>query len=71
MMQRPIPKPTPCNERGHLIEKAGCYALRREDGSETWLELDVIPHHLVDSLVQLSGRRFAAELIEVYAIGPV
>jgi hypothetical protein len=70
MMQRPSPKPTPCSERGHLIEKSGCYALRREDGTETWLELDAIPHHLIDSFVQLSGRRFASELIEVNAIGP-
>ncbi len=70
MNNHPGQVPTPCSERGRLIEKSGCFALRREDGTEMWLELETIPHHLVNSLVTVSGRRFPAQLIEVDAIGP-
>ena len=70
MTQRVIPRPTPCSERGHLIAKSGCYALRKSDGTEVWLELDAIPHHLVDSLVEVSGGLFPANLIEVELIRP-
>ena len=63
--------PVPCNEQGQLIAKLGCYALRREDGQEIWLEMDAIPHHLIECPVHISGKRFAGDLIEVELIGPL
>ena len=63
--------PVPCHEKGQLIAKLGCYALRRDDGKEIWLELDAIPHHLIERPVHISGRRFAGDLIEVELIGPL
>jgi hypothetical protein len=63
-------EPSPCSAQGRLISKSGCYALRRDDGSEAWLEMDSIPLHLVDSLVYVSGTLFPSDLIEVNMIGP-
>jgi hypothetical protein len=62
--------PMPCRERGNLISKNGCYALRREDGREIWLEMDMIPLHLLDHLVNVEGARYPSDLIAVRAIGP-
>lgn len=59
-----------CCERGEFVTKAGCYALRRPDGAEFWLELDRIPMHLIDQPVQVEGTRFPPDLIAVTAIGP-
>jgi hypothetical protein len=64
-------EPTACSAEGRLISKSGCYALRRADGSEAWLEMDSIPLHLIDSHVFVSGRLFPADLIEVEMIGPI
>ncbi|MFS0735512.1 DUF5818 domain-containing protein [Sphingomonas sp. 1P06PA] len=59
-----------CHERGRLVMKGECYALRRDDGVEFWLEMDRIPQHLIDRPVIVEGTRFATTLISVALIGP-
>jgi hypothetical protein len=60
-----------CATTGTLIFKDHCYALRQEDGAETWLELDLSPAHLIDRLVQVEGVRHARQFICVARIGPI
>jgi hypothetical protein len=59
-----------CQQTGWLIVKDGCFALRCEDGGEFWLEMDRIPHHLVDEVVNVVGILFGTSLIAVEGIGP-
>lgn len=59
-----------CRETGLLIFKDYCYALRRSDGSELWLEMDRIPCHLTDRPVRIEGRLFGRNLMSVDRIGP-
>jgi|KBSSwiStaDraftv2_1062776.scaffolds.fasta_scaffold01999_13 hypothetical protein len=64
-------RPLPCNEVGTLIFKDHCYALRRADGAEMWLEMDRVPTHLIDQAVQIEGATYSQNLICVDRIGPV
>ena len=59
-----------CRHTGWLIVKNSCFALRCEDGDEFWLEMDRIPHHLIDQLVNIDGVMFGTSLIAVEGIGP-
>lgn len=59
-----------CRRSGRLISKTGCFALRCEDGGEYWLEMDRIPHHLIDERVNIDGIMFGKSLIAVQGIGP-
>lgn len=59
-----------CHQVGWLILKNSCFALRSEDGDEYWLEMDRIPHHLIDERVTLDGVWFGSKLIAVDGIGP-
>lgn len=59
-----------CRERGSLVMKGGCYALRCDDGAEFWLEMDRIPLHLLDRMVTVEGSRYQRNLISVDVIGP-
>lgn len=59
-----------CHQTGWLILKNGCFALRCEDGGEFWLEMDRIPHHLIDERVNVDGVMFGTSLIAVEGIGP-
>ena len=59
-----------CRETGRLIAKNSCFALRCEDGGEYWLEMDRIPHHLIDMRVAVDGVMFGKSLIAVDGIGP-
>jgi len=59
-----------CRHIGWLIAKSNCFALRCEDGGEYWLEMDRIPHHLVDQRVNIDGVMFGTSLIAVEGIGP-
>jgi len=59
-----------CRETGRLIAKDSCFALRCEDGGEYWLEMDRIPHHLIDQRVNIDGVMFGQSLIAVEGIGP-
>jgi hypothetical protein len=63
-------EPGACRETGVLIFKDYCYALRRDDGKELWLEMDRIPCHLTDTPVEVEGRLFGADLVSVERIGP-
>lgn len=63
------PRPS-CRRSGRLISKYGCFALRCEDGGEYWLEMDRIPHHLIDQRVNIDGVMFGKSLIAVEGIGP-
>ena len=63
--------PSPCQAVGTLIFKDHCYALRREDGAEMWLEMDVAPTHLLDHSVRVEGGLYAPKLICVDWIGPI
>ena len=58
------------HQTGRLIVKNNCFALRCEDGGEFWLEMDRIPHHLIDLLVNIDGELFGTSLIAVDGIGP-
>lgn len=60
----------PCHERGRLVMKGACYALRRDDGVEFWLEMDRIPQHLIDRPVVVRGTRYPTALISVAMIAP-
>ena len=60
-----------CCETGLLIFKDYCYALRRDDGKEFWLEMDRIPTHLTDTPVEVKGKLFGPDLVSVERIGPV
>ncbi len=59
-----------CRETGLLIFKDYCYALRRNDGKEFWLEMDRIPCHLTDSPVRVEGQLYGSDLVSVERIGP-
>ena len=59
-----------CQQTGWLIVKNSCFALRCEDGDEYWLEMDRIPHHLIDERVHIDGTLFGSSLISVDGIGP-
>lgn len=59
-----------CRQTGELIYKQWCYALRREDGSEIWLEMDRIPLHLVERQVMVEGIVYGGEVLSVERIGP-
>ncbi len=59
-----------CRQTGWLIVKNSCFALRCEDGGEYWLEMDRIPHHLIDERVNIDGVMFGTSLIAVDGIGP-
>ena len=59
-----------CCETGLLLFKDYCYALRRDDGVELWLEMDRIPSHLTEHPVRVDGRRYGSDLISVERIGP-
>ena len=59
-----------CHQTGRLIAKNNCFALRCEDGGEYWLEMDRIPHHLIDQKVNIDGVMFGKLLIAVEGIGP-
>ena len=59
-----------CRQTGELIYKQWCYALRREDGSEIWLEMDRIPLHLVEQQVMVEGVVYGDEVLSVERIGP-
>lgn len=78
-MENSIAKPKPtagvkasvrCRQTGELIYKQWCYALRRQDGSEIWLEMDRIPLHLVEQQVLVEGVVYGGEVISVERIGP-
>ena len=60
-----------CRQTGRLIAKNSCFVLRCEDGGEFWLEMDRIPHHLIDQHVNIDGVLFGKSLIAVAGIGPV
>ncbi|MFT3966958.1 MAG: DUF5818 domain-containing protein [Sphingobium sp.] len=62
--------PSPCEAVGTLIFKDHCYALRRDDGAEMWLELDRAPAHLIDHPVRVEGELYSQKLICVDRIGP-
>lgn len=49
----------PFDETGTLIFKNHCYALRRTDGAEMWLELDRSPVHLLDRPVRIQGKFYS------------
>jgi hypothetical protein len=57
-----------CSESGRLISKDSCYALRRGDGTDIWLEMDQIPLHLVDRKVRIEGELYGRQLIQVELI---
>ena len=59
-----------CRETGLLIFKDYCYALRRKDGVELWLEMDRIPCNLTDQPVRVEGKLFGRDLVSVERIGP-
>jgi hypothetical protein len=59
-----------CRRTGRLIAKNSCFALDCEDGGEYWLEMDRIPHHLIDQRVNIDGVLFGKSLIAVDGIGP-
>lgn len=71
MVQDKSAQPSPCQAVGTLIFKNHCYALRDEDGAETWLELDMAPAHLIDHAVRVEGELYAHSHIWVDRIGPV
>jgi len=71
MPDMPAAQTSVCATTGTLIFKDHCYALRQDDGAETWLELDLSPVHLIDRLVQVEGVRHARQFICVERIGPV
>ena len=64
-----LPIHSSCRETGSFVAKGGCYALRRDDGAEFWLEMDRIPLHLLDRQVLIEGERYS-NLICVEVIGP-
>jgi hypothetical protein len=55
---------------GRLIARNHCFALECEDGGEYWLEMDIVPQHLVDQQVRIEGRIYGSSLIAVEGIGP-
>lgn len=59
-----------CRQTGRLVAKSNCFALQCEDGREYWLEMDRIPHHLIDHRVKIDGVMFGKTLIAVEGIGP-
>lgn len=63
--------PCACRETGVLIFKDYCYALRRDDGVELWLEMDRIPSHLTERAVSVEGKLYGSDLVSVERIGPV
>ncbi len=63
-------KHRPCHETGRLISKSNCFALACEDGGEYWLEMDLIPQHLLDQRVHIDGVMIGSSLITVNGIGP-
>jgi Protein of unknown function (DUF5818) len=65
-----IREPFLCSETGLLFAKQACLALRRQDGSELWLEMDRIPSHLIDQFVRIEGRFYHPDLVSVDLIGP-
>lgn len=70
MQETDIKERKACCETGLLVFKDYCYALRRKDGVELWLEMDRIPCHLTDRPVQVEGRLFGSDLLSVDRIGP-
>ena len=64
-------EPFLCTETGLLFAKQACLALRRQDGSELWLEMDRIPSHLIDQPVRVEGRFYHPNLVSVDLNGPV
>lgn len=59
-----------CSESGRLICKDNCYALRTGDGRDIWLEMELIPLHLVEQPVKIEGWRYGRQLIQVEMIAP-
>jgi hypothetical protein len=59
-----------CSESGRLICKDNCYALRTGDGTDIWLEMELIPLHLIEQSVQIMGQRYGRQLIQVDTIAP-
>lgn len=70
MQQQVAQERAECHETGLLIFKDYCYALRRDDGVELWLEMDRIPSHLTERPVKVDGRLFGSNLVSVERIGP-
>ena len=59
-----------CSESGRLICKDNCYALRIGDGTDIWLEMELIPLHLIEQSVKIEGTRYGRQLIQVEMIAP-
>ncbi|MFO1260425.1 MAG: DUF5818 domain-containing protein [Sphingomonadaceae bacterium] len=70
MQQQVAQERAECHETGLLIFKDYCYALRRDDGVELWLEMDQIPSHLTERPVTVDGKLFGSNLVSVERIGP-
>lgn len=70
MQQQVAQERAECHETGLLIFKDYCYALRRDDGVELWLEMDQIPCHLTERPVTVDGKLFGSDLVSVERIGP-
>lgn len=70
MQQQVAQERAECHETGLLIFKDYCYALRRDDGVELWLEMDRIPCHLTERTVTVDGTLFGPDLVSVERIGP-
>lgn len=70
MQQKSTHERPECHETGLLIFKDYCYALRRDDGVELWLEMDQIPGHLTERTVTVDGTLFGSNLVSVERIGP-
>jgi hypothetical protein len=59
-----------CSESGRLICKDNCYALRTGDGTDIWLEMELIPLDLIEQSVLIKGQRYGRQLIQVDTIAP-
>jgi hypothetical protein len=53
-----------------LICKDNCYALRTGDGTDIWLEMELIPLDLIEQSVLIKGQRYGRQLIQVDTIAP-
>jgi len=62
--------PASYSQTGMLVFEEYCYALKCDDGTEYWLEMDRIPCHLVDRKVSVAGKLYDGKLLSVELIGP-
>lgn len=60
-----------CTRIGRFVAKDGCFALQQSAGLDVWLEVDPVPLHMLDDMVEITGRSYGANHIWVEAIGPV